>query len=91
MGSLQGFCQALLGESGVSPIHPKTSNCHPCALQMPKNSPLSVGALDADVPGEVSCGVSAAMDDVPFTNLTGTCLVWGLILPHPSVAIQSGS
>lgn len=49
------------------------------------------GALDADVPGEVSCGVSAAMDDVPFTNLTGTCLVWGLILPHPSVAIQSGS
>lgn len=37
MRSLQGFCQTPLGESGISPIHPKMSSCHPCALEMPKN------------------------------------------------------
>lgn len=61
VASLQGFCQALLGESGVSPIYPKTDLA---AVHCQWRAP------DADVPGEVGSGVSAAMDDIPFPYLT---------------------
>lgn len=76
---------------GFHPSIPKQATATLVHCKCLKTIRCQWGALDADVPGEVSCGVSAAMADVPFTYLTGTCLVWGLILPHPSVAIQSGS
>lgn len=45
MGLLQGFSQAPLGQSGVSPIYHKTGNYHPCALQMPKKLSIVSGGL----------------------------------------------
>lgn len=65
---------------GFHPSIPKQATATTVHCKCLKNIHCQWRAPDADVPGEVGCGVSVAMDDL-FPDLTGTCL------PHPLMAV----